>query len=40
MDSKTVEETLLSLPEAQKWLDGKTPKKIIYVNKKIINVVL
>jgi len=40
MDAKAVEEKLLCLPEAQKWLDGKAPKKIIYVNKKIINVVL
>lgn len=40
MEAKAVEEKLLSLPESQKWLDGKTPKKIIYVNKKIINVVL
>jgi leucyl-tRNA synthetase len=40
MDAKAVEEKLLSLPEAQKWLEGKRPKKIIYVNTKIINVVL
>ena len=40
MDAKAVEEKLLSLPESQKWLDGKTPKKVIYVNKKIINVVV
>lgn len=40
MEAKAVEEKLMSLPESQKWLDGKTPKKIIYVNKKIINVVL
>lgn len=31
---------VLTLPEAEKWLEGKTPKKIIVVPKKIINIVL
>ncbi|WP_029903723.1 leucine--tRNA ligase [Prevotella sp. 10(H)] len=35
-----VEETVLKHELAQKWLDGKTPKKIIFVPKKMINVVL
>ncbi|SBV95352.1 leucine--tRNA ligase [uncultured Dysgonomonas sp.] len=35
-----VEETVLKHELAQKWLEGKTPKKIIFVPKKMINVVL
>lgn len=35
-----VEETVLEHNLAQKWLEGKTPKKIIFVPKKMINVVL
>lgn len=35
-----VEKAVLTNELAQKWLDGKTPKKVIYVRKKIINVVL
>ena len=35
-----VEETVLKHEFAQKWLEGKTPKKIIFVPKKMINVVL
>ena len=40
LPAKEVEQAVLSHELAQKWLDGKTPKKIIYVPKKIINVVL
>ena len=40
MPKDEVEKTVLSHGLAQKWLDGKTPKKVIYVPKKIINVVL
>jgi leucyl-tRNA synthetase len=40
IDSKEVEKIILNHTDSQKWLDGKTPKKIIYVQKKIINVVL
>lgn len=35
-----VEEVVLSHELAQKWLDGKTPKKVVFVPKKMINVVL
>ena len=37
---KEAEEIILSHEDSQKWLDGKTPKKVIYVPKKIINIVL
>ena len=29
-----------SMPEGQKWMDGKEPRKVIFVPKKIINIVL
>ncbi|NOT51987.1 MAG: leucine--tRNA ligase [Chitinophagaceae bacterium] len=35
-----VEQIVLQDPIVQKWLDGKTPKKIIYVKNKMINVVI
>jgi leucyl-tRNA synthetase len=35
-----VEKTVLAHESAQKWLEGKTPKKVIFVPKKMINVVL
>lgn len=38
--AKDVEATVLSHELAQKWLDGKTPKKVIFVPKKMINVVI
>jgi leucyl-tRNA synthetase len=34
-----IEAAVLEHPSAQKWLDGKTPKKIIIVPKKIVNIV-
>ena len=34
-----VEKIIAENSDAQRWLDGKTPKKIIFVPKKIINVV-
>lgn len=37
---KEVEEAVLSAPEAEKYLEGKTPKKVIVVPGKIVNVVL
>ena len=40
MDAKEVEEIILAHEDSQKWLEGKAPKKLIYVKKKIINVVL
>lgn len=35
-----IEAAVVAEPEAQKWLDGKTPKKVIVVPKKIINIVV
>lgn len=35
-----VEQAVLSKPEAQKWLEGNTPKKVIVVHGKIVNIVL
>ena len=35
-----VEEMILANAVVQKWLDGKSPKKIIYVKNRMINVVL
>lgn len=35
-----IEETALNHESAQKWLEGKTPKKVIIVPKKIVNIVL
>ena len=30
----------MSEEQSQKWIDGKTPKKVIIVPKKIVNIVL
>lgn len=35
-----VEAAVLSAPEAEKWLEGKTPCKVIVVPKRIVNIVL
>lgn len=35
-----IESTVLNHANSQKWLEGKTPKKVIIVPKKIVNVVL
>ncbi len=35
-----VEQMVLQDPTVKKWLDGKTPKKVIYVKNKMINVVI
>jgi leucyl-tRNA synthetase len=40
MRADTVETTVLSSEQVQKWLEGKTPKKIIIVPKKIVNIVM
>ena len=40
LSPKEVEALVLAAPEAQKWLDGKTPKKVIVVPKRIVNIVL
>ncbi len=37
---QTAEQTALSHKSAEKWLEGKTPKKIIFVPKKMINIVI
>lgn len=39
-DNATIEQTVLAHELAQKWIEGKTPKKIIIVPKKIVNIVL
>jgi leucyl-tRNA synthetase len=35
-----VEEIVLANPVVQKWIEGKQPKKIIYVKGKMVNVVV
>ncbi|MDR1180567.1 MAG: leucine--tRNA ligase [Bacteroidales bacterium] len=35
-----IEALVLQSPEAQRWIEGKTPKKVIVVPKKIINIVI
>jgi leucyl-tRNA synthetase len=40
LDQKQVEEMVLQNETVQKWLEGKPPKKIIYVKNKMINVVV
>ena len=39
-DNDTIQSTVMGYELAQKWIDGKTPKKVIIVPKKIVNVVL
>jgi leucyl-tRNA synthetase len=40
LSSAEVEHLVLRAEESQKWLKGNTPKKVIYVPKKIINIVI
>ena len=40
LSPKEVEDAVLQHPDTQKWLDGKPPKKVIVVPKKIVNVVV
>ncbi len=40
MPKEEVEKAVIEHEGAQKWLDGKTPKKIIVVPKRIINIVI
>lgn len=40
MTPADVQATVLAHPDAQKWINGATPKKVIVVPKKIVNVVL
>jgi leucyl-tRNA synthetase len=35
-----IEAAVMALSDAQKWLEGKTPKKVIIVPGKIVNIVL
>ncbi|MDE6771929.1 MAG: leucine--tRNA ligase, partial [Muribaculaceae bacterium] len=39
-DKATVEAAALAAPDAARWLDGKTPKRVIVVPGKIVNVVI
>ncbi len=38
--NEEIEKAVLEHPQSQKWLEGKTPKKVIIVPKKIVNVVI
>ncbi len=40
MSKDEIEQEVLNCEQAQKWIDGKTPKKVIIVPKKIINIVV
>ena len=40
MSAEEVQAAVLATPEAQKWMEGKTPKKVIFVPKKIVNIVI
>ena len=39
-DNETIQAAVMSEEQSQKWIDGKTPKKVIIVPKKIVNIVL
>ncbi len=39
-DKQQAEDAVMNHENAQKWLEGKTPKKVIFVPKKIINIVI
>ena len=40
LDQKQVEEIVLQNDIVKKWLEGKAPKKIIFVKRKMINIVM
>lgn len=40
MNQNEVEEKIKSLPESEKWIEGKSIKKIIFIKGKIINIVV
>jgi leucyl-tRNA synthetase len=40
LNAQEVEVAVLANADAQKWLEGKTPKKVIVVPGKIVNIVL
>ncbi len=39
-DNETIQAAVMSNEQSQKWIEGKTPKKVIIVPKKIVNIVL
>jgi leucyl-tRNA synthetase len=39
-DNATIEKAILADERSQKWMEGKTPRKVIIVPKKIVNIVL
>jgi leucyl-tRNA synthetase len=38
--SAEVEAIVLADPNVQKWLDGKPPKKVVFVQNRMINIVV
>jgi leucyl-tRNA synthetase len=40
ISQKDAEAAVIAAPESQKWLAGAAPKKVVFVPKKIINVVV
>ena len=40
LSKEEIEKAALEHEDAAKWLEGKTPKKVIVVPKKIVNVVI
>ena len=40
LEAQAIEATVLASPEVQKYLDGKTPKKVIVVKGRIVNIVI
>lgn len=40
LEAKAIEETVLANEDVQKYLDGKTPKKVIVVKGRIVNIVI
>lgn len=40
LSKEEIEKTVMEHEESKKWLDGKTPKKVIIVLKKIVNIVI
>jgi leucyl-tRNA synthetase len=40
LDIKDIEEAILAHPDVKKYLDGKTPKKVIVVKGRIVNLVI
>ena len=39
-DNDTIQQAVMNEEQSQKWIEGKTPKKVIIVPKKIVNIVL